>query len=154
MPISTRVLLKFLERLSFDEHGNAFAWYPARELAEELGLTERQIAKAVETLRNHKALAVKSAGHRGRATTYYVMPGIPWPKAAPPMGSYKAQTAERSPSEGPIAPPPTGTPKTYRGGRADARPHPVEEEPATPGFDADAELARKLREMGEGEQHG
>lgn len=76
------VFLKLCERLEFDEHGNASAWYGRQEMAESLGLSERQVSEAVRQLTEKGALSVKTAGHKGRATVYNVMPGHPWPRKA------------------------------------------------------------------------
>lgn len=76
------VLFKLCERLEFDGHGNASAWRPRAEMAEELGLTERQVSDAVGRLVAKKVLSVKRAGHNGWATVYNVLPGHPWPAGA------------------------------------------------------------------------
>ena len=75
-----RVLAKLCERLSFDDYGNATAWRPRAEIADELGLELRQVSGAVRRLVKKKVLSVNRAGHSGRATVYNVMPGTPWPK--------------------------------------------------------------------------
>ena len=96
------VLLCLCERLEFDRHGNASAWYPRAEMAERLGVPERSVSKAVSGLIGKRLLSVKEPGHNGRATVYNVMPGIPWPNRYPCRES--VGTSLRN------------TPKTYRGG--------------------------------------
>ncbi len=74
-----RILLTLLERLDFDEHGNATAWQPRAVMAESLGLSERQVSDAVRRLREKGVISVKRPGCNGHATVYNVMPGKPWP---------------------------------------------------------------------------
>lgn len=78
------VLFKLCERLDFDGHGNATAWRPRAEIAEELGLTERQVSGAAGRLVAKGVLSVKRPGHNGRATVYNVRPGKPWPSGPAP----------------------------------------------------------------------
>ena len=73
------VIACLCERLEFDHHGNASAWYPRAEMAERLGVSERSVKNAVAGLIEKRLLSVKKAGHKGRATVYNVLPGIPWP---------------------------------------------------------------------------
>lgn len=109
----TLVLLCLCERLEFDEHGNASAWFPRAELAERLGVTEKSVSNAASGLTGKGLLSVKKAGHNGRATVYNVFPGIPWP-----MQRYHAQQHQSvsryccGPSVGTT---PSSTPKTYKG---------------------------------------
>lgn len=72
------VMLKLCERLEFDDHGHAYAWYPRGELAEELGLTETAVKRAVRRLIDMRLLKVQQPGHKSKATVYLVMPSIPW----------------------------------------------------------------------------
>lgn len=74
-----RVLLKLLEQLEFDEHGNASAWQPRAKIAEGLGLSEDQVSDAVRRLRDKGVLSVKHSGCNGHAAVYNVVPGKPWP---------------------------------------------------------------------------
>ena len=73
------VMACLCERLEFDHHGNASAWYPRAEMAERLGVSERSVKNAVAGLIEKRLLSVKRAGHKGRATVYNVFPGVPWP---------------------------------------------------------------------------
>lgn len=85
------VMACLCERLEFDRHGNASAWYPRAEMAERLGVSERSVKNAMQDLKSKGLLKVKHSGHRGRATVYSVFPGIPWPdKRAPRSEAPKA----------------------------------------------------------------
>lgn len=75
------VFAELCKRVYFDGHRNAWASQPRAKMAEELGLTERQVSDAVGRLVAKKVLSVKHPGHNGWATEYYVMPGHPWPRA-------------------------------------------------------------------------
>lgn len=72
------VMLKLCERLEFDEEG-ATAWYPAEEMARELGKSVRTINDAVSKLKRKGVLKLKNKPHRGACAVYYVMPSTPWP---------------------------------------------------------------------------
>lgn len=72
------VMLKLCERLEFDGHGHAYAWYPRGELASELGLTENAVRHVIKRLVASGCLKVQNPGHKGKATVYMVMPSIPW----------------------------------------------------------------------------
>lgn len=112
-PLQTLVLLCLCERLEFDRHGNASAWYPRAEMAERLGVPERSVGNAVAGLIEKRLLSVKRAGHKGRATVYNVFPGTPWPSQR--YCPQQHQTAQRYCSGGVVGTAPSSTPKTYRG---------------------------------------
>lgn len=76
--IELLVMDALCERLEFDRWGNASAWYPRAEMAQELGLTENQIRDAVTGLKKKGLVKVKSQGHNGHATVYSIMPSHPW----------------------------------------------------------------------------
>lgn len=73
------VMLKLCSRLEFDEHGNAHAWYPLEEMAEETGKKPRTLSKAVSSLKEHGFLKQKSKAYNNHVAEYYVMPGRTWP---------------------------------------------------------------------------
>ena len=112
-PLQTLVLLCLCERLEFDRHGNASAWYPRAEMAERLGMPESAVSKAVSGLIEKRLLSVKQAGHKGRATVYNVFPGTPWPLQRCHGKGY--QSSQRYPQAGFVGTPLRDTPKTYRG---------------------------------------
>lgn len=74
-----RVLCWLFGHQQFDPYGNATASCPRAEMAEELGLTERQVSDAAGRLVAKKVLSVKCPGHNGHTTDYNVLPGHPWP---------------------------------------------------------------------------
>lgn len=82
------VMACLCERLEFDHHGNASAWYPRAEMAERLGVPEKAVKEAVRGLKSKGLLKVKRSGHSGRATVYAVMPGRPWPDLKPAKGPH------------------------------------------------------------------
>lgn len=108
------VILCLCERLEFDSHGNATAWYPRAELAERLEVSESTLHRAVSGLIGKKLLSVKRAGHKGRATVYNVFPGIPWPTQR--GRAQEHQTPQRWYETGFVGGAHRYTPKTYRGG--------------------------------------
>ena len=109
----TLVLLCLCERLEFDDHGNASAWYPRAELAERLGVTEKAASTAVSGLIDKGLLSVRAAGHNGRATVYNVFPGIPWPPQRYHAQQYLGMS--RYCSDPSVGTTPSSTPKTYKG---------------------------------------
>lgn len=109
----TLVLLCLCERLDFDGHGNASAWYPRAELAERLGTTKESVSKAVSGLIEKRLLSVKRSGHKGRATVYNVFPGTPWPLHRRHGEGH--QKAQRYPQTGLVGTTHRDTPKTYIG---------------------------------------
>lgn len=109
----TLVILCLCERLEFDRHGNASAWYPRAEMAERLGVTSDAVHNAVSGLIEKRLLSVKRAGHKGRATVYNVFPGTPWP--AQRGHAQHHQTPQRCCSDGFVGGTHSNTPKTYRG---------------------------------------
>lgn len=116
----TLVLLCLCERLEFDSHGNATAWFPRAELAERLGVSDGAVSKAASGLIEKGLLSVRKTGHNGRATVYNVFPGTPWPlQRYHPQGD---QNARRYPQTGLVGTTHRDTPKTYKGGRVDALP--------------------------------
>ena len=109
----TLVLLCLCERLEFDKHGNASAWYPRAELAERLGVTDSAVSNAIQGLVKIGVLSVKSKGHKGRATVYNVFPGTPWPSQS--CHAQKHQSRHRYHEAGFVGTTPGNTPKTYKG---------------------------------------
>lgn len=73
------VLLLLLSRLEFDDHGNAYAWYPREEMARELGKSDSTIKQATHVLLKKEVLKTKKKAFKGRCPEYYIFPGIPWP---------------------------------------------------------------------------
>lgn len=111
--LQTLVLLCLCERLEFDRHGNASAWYPRAEMAERLGTTESALHNAVSGLIEKRLVSVKNAGHKGRVTVYNVFPGIPWPSQRCHVQNH--QSAQRCCSDGFVGVTHSNTPKTYKG---------------------------------------
>lgn len=109
----TIVLLCLCERLEFDSHGNASAWFPRAELAARLGIDEEAVSKAVSGLIKKRLISVKRSGHRGRATVYNMFPGTPWPSQR--CCGEGHQIAQRYPRTGPVGTTHRDTPKTYIG---------------------------------------
>lgn len=73
------VMLLLMSNLDFDGHGNATAWCPRSEMAETIGVSENAIREALKGLKSAGAIKVRTPGHKGVATVYYVLPGHPWP---------------------------------------------------------------------------
>ncbi|OUO46005.1 hypothetical protein B5F79_08645 [Olsenella sp. An285] len=117
----TLVLLCLCERLEFDKHGNATAWYPRAELAERLEVTEDSVSKAVSGLIEKRLISVKRTGHKGRTTVYNVFPGIPWPSQR--CHGEGHQKAQRYPQTGCVGTTHRDTPKTYIGGGSEPSPY-------------------------------
>lgn len=63
--------------MQFGADGVPRAWYPRREMARELGLSEYTVRNAIQDLRKLGFLEVEQAGRKGAATTYKVMPDSP-----------------------------------------------------------------------------
>lgn len=118
--LQTIVILCLCERLEFDRHGNASAWYPRAEMAERLGVTGDAVHNAVSGLIEKRLLSVRRAGHKGRATVYNVFPGTPWPMQR--GHTQQHQTPQRCCSEGFIGGTLSNTPKTYKGAELPPRP--------------------------------
>lgn len=121
------VMLKLCERLEFGKHGHVYAWYPRDELAEELGLTETAIKRAVRRLIDMKMLKVQHPGHKSKATVYMVMPSIPWrdKKRGTADGTPNDSKGYRDDAQRGTA---DGTPLRHKDGgeAADAAPRPEE----------------------------
>lgn len=120
LPNKHAVLLLLLTRRESDKHGNAWAWYPAAEMAATLGLSVGQVYEATRALRSDKLISIKEKGRRGHTTVYWLFPGIPWPA----IGTREATSSEGDSLrfERPIAAGQTPTPHK-NGARAGARPH-------------------------------
>lgn len=73
------VMLLLMANLEFDGHGNATAWCPRSEMAETIGVSENAVREAMKGLKSSGAIKVRTPGHKGKATVYYVLPGHPWP---------------------------------------------------------------------------
>lgn len=73
------VMLLLMANLEFDGHGNATAWCPRSEMAEKMGVSEVAVKRSVSRLIDAGVLKVRTPGHNGKATVYYVLPGYPWP---------------------------------------------------------------------------
>lgn len=75
--------------LRFEADGRAYASRPRGEIARLCGRSEVAVKQLVRSLTQKGVLAVKDKACRGRAATYWVMPGLPWPaatgKVAEPM---------------------------------------------------------------------
>lgn len=72
------VLLLLCARMDFDERGLARSWRGRSEMAMTLGVGERAISKAIGSLISDGTIKVLIGGHRGTATVYGLMAGIPW----------------------------------------------------------------------------
>lgn len=83
-----------------DEQGRKYAWRSRAELAKAAGCSESGVKTAITRLkgtdpnrgRNIRGLELKSSGHKGRASEYYIMPDTP---IAPDTTSRKRKKAER-----------------------------------------------------------
>ena len=73
------VMLKLCERIVFDKNGNATSWYPRDEMAQEIGVTETAVKRAIQRLGELEFLVVRNPGRRGSSTLYVVMPHSRWP---------------------------------------------------------------------------
>lgn len=93
------VMLLLMANLEFDGHGNAMAWCPRSEMAETIGVSEVAVKRSVNRLIRMGVLKVRTPGHNGKATVYYVAPGFPWPTAPEKKGV--PRDSSRGTSEGP-----------------------------------------------------
>lgn len=80
--LEVRVLLKLCERVS--SHSNTSGEvltvsYGRERMAEELGVTPKQVSDAVRRLKAKGYIKTCEPGQRGRQAVYYLMPEIPWP---------------------------------------------------------------------------
>lgn len=81
----THIIMALAQNLEADENGRLYAWRSCEELARLTGMTTGSVSSAIHRLtkpnpakgRNIRGLELKSAGHRGRASEYYVMPDTP-----------------------------------------------------------------------------
>lgn len=93
------VMLLLMANLEFDGHGNATAWCPRSEMAETIGVSEVAVKRSVTRLIDAGALKVRTPGHNGKATVYYVLPGYPWPTT--PLGKGVPGSSRRGTRTGP-----------------------------------------------------
>lgn len=71
-----------------DENGRKYAWRSRSELAAFANCSESGVTTAISRLkktdptkgRNIRGLELKSKGHKGRASEYYLMPDTPLPQ--------------------------------------------------------------------------
>lgn len=68
------VMTCFASNLYTDESGRICTWFPANEMAETLGVSERTIFKAVGSLKQRDFLKEKKRACYGRCTEYWFMP--------------------------------------------------------------------------------
>ena len=77
MPNKWAVLLMLMSHMGESEDGTVWASSPVNVVCERLGLNERQVRKAVESLKRDGMLKVIESGHNGRASVYAVAVGSP-----------------------------------------------------------------------------
>lgn len=108
-------MLALCEHLEFDAGGNATAWCSHDELAREWGCSTSNVRNVFSKLKSRGLVSVKAKGHRGLATVYRVMPGVPWPDK---KGSTSRWNLYEKGSTNPMTkvPPIDGTHKKKTGG--------------------------------------
>ena len=82
------ILIALAQWAKTDENGRKYAWRIRSELAAFANCSEGGVTSAITRLkktdpakgRNIRGLELKSAGHKGRASEYYLMPDTPLPQ--------------------------------------------------------------------------
>lgn len=82
------ILIALAQWMKTDENGRKYAWRSRSELAAFANCSEGGVTTAISRLkktdpakgRNIRGLELKSAGHKGRASEYYLMPDTPLPQ--------------------------------------------------------------------------
>ena len=86
-----------------DENGRKYAWRSRSELAAFANCSESGVTTAISRLkktdpakgRNIRGLELKSAGHKGRASEYYLMPDTPLPQQGKGKPKGKKQSTRK-----------------------------------------------------------
>ena len=82
------ILIALAQYADFDENGRKHGWRPRSELVAFANCSESGVTTAISRLkntdpakgRNIRGLELMSAGHKGRASEYYIMPDTPLPQ--------------------------------------------------------------------------
>ena len=90
-----------------DENGRKYAWRSRSELAVFANCSEGGVTSAITRLkktdpakgRNIRGLELKSAGHKGRASEYYLMPDTPLPQQGKGKPKSKKQGSGKGKSD-------------------------------------------------------
>lgn len=91
------LMVRLCRYLDYDKDGNAYAYFPAETLAQELGCQVSTVYKASAQLRKKGLLTIREKPHHGRCVVYNVMPGLPiLDKAKTEHHSKKGRTKRHS----------------------------------------------------------
>lgn len=71
----TRVMLMMASRMERSPEG-CWSYFSRSEMAERLGVSERTVKNAIDSLKKKGALSLKGYGSRGHCQEYWLMPGI------------------------------------------------------------------------------
>lgn len=101
------ILIALAQWAKTDENGRKYAWRSRSELAAFANCSEGGVTSAITRLkktdpakgRNVRGLELKSAGHKGRASEYYLMPDTPLPQQGKPR-SKKQRASKQGGGEG------------------------------------------------------
>lgn len=105
-----RVLLLLIMNMERDANGEYTAWKPRREISEMLGLSERQVRKAVDALKAKGAIEVVGKSHSGCCQRYRIMPKKGAPHRVPIYEKGSPERDKKGPLEGPKRVPLSGGP--------------------------------------------
>lgn len=97
------ILIALAQYADFDESGRKHGWRPRSELAAFANCSESGVTSAITRLkktdpakgRNIRGLELKSVGHKGRASEYYLMPDTPLPQQGKGKPKGKKQGARK-----------------------------------------------------------
>lgn len=105
-----RVLLMLIMNMESDSRGEFSAWRPRREVADMLGLSERQVRKAVDALKAKGVIETVGKSHSGCCQRYRIMPRKGHPQRDPIQEKGSPERAKKGPLGGPKRGPLTGDP--------------------------------------------
>lgn len=103
-------MLMLIMNMESDSRGEFSAWRPRREVADMLGLSERQVRKAVDALKAKGVIEIVGKSHSGCCQRYRIMPRKGHPQRDPIQEKGSPERAKKGPLGGPKRGPLTGDP--------------------------------------------